>query len=86
MKIFHRTRRKQSLYQSQKCRFSYVSSFRDVCTSYACIVDIHPTAVVDPNVIGSGAKIGACCYIGPDVKIGANAIIYPNVTILMHLL
>jgi UDP-3-O-[3-hydroxymyristoyl] glucosamine N-acyltransferase len=22
------------------------------------------------------------CYIGPDVKIGANAILYPNVTIL----
>jgi UDP-3-O-[3-hydroxymyristoyl] glucosamine N-acyltransferase len=52
-----------------KRRFSYVSSFRDVCTPYACIsVDIHPTAVVDPTaVIGSGA-IGACCYIGPDVN------------------
>ncbi|MBX9887884.1 MAG: UDP-3-O-(3-hydroxymyristoyl)glucosamine N-acyltransferase [Flavobacteriaceae bacterium] len=46
-------------------------------------VDIHPSAVVDNTAtIGTGAKIGAGCYIGPDVKISANAIIYPNVTIL----
>jgi hypothetical protein len=30
-------------------------------------------------------KIGACCYIGPDVKIGANAIIQ-MLRFLMHLL
>lgn len=45
--------------------------------------DIHPTAVIDISAkIGNGAKIGACCYVGPNVKIGENSIIYPNVTIL----
>jgi UDP-3-O-[3-hydroxymyristoyl] glucosamine N-acyltransferase len=46
-------------------------------------VDIHPS-VVTLLLCRCGAKIGACCYIGPDVKIGANAIIYPNVTILTY--
>ncbi|OCB78658.1 UDP-3-O-(3-hydroxymyristoyl)glucosamine N-acyltransferase [Flavobacterium crassostreae] len=45
--------------------------------------DIHPTAVIDITAtIANGTKIGAGCYIGPEVKIGENCIIYPNVTIL----
>jgi UDP-3-O-[3-hydroxymyristoyl] glucosamine N-acyltransferase len=43
-------------------------------------VDIHPSVVDNTALVW--CKIGAGCYIGPDVKIGANAIIYPNVTIL----
>ncbi len=47
------------------------------------IVDIHPKAVVDETaIIKNGVKIGAGCYIGPNVTIAENAIIYPNVTIL----
>lgn len=45
--------------------------------------NIHPSAVIDETAtIGNNSKIGAGCYIGPNVKIGDNAIIYPNVTIL----
>nr|WP_315146747.1 UDP-3-O-(3-hydroxymyristoyl)glucosamine N-acyltransferase [uncultured Flavobacterium sp.] len=46
-------------------------------------IDIHPTAVVEQNVIiGSGSRIGAGSYIGSKVVIGENVTIYPNVTIL----
>ena len=45
-------------------------------------VDIHPTAVIDETaIIETGVKIGANCYIGPNVKIETNTILYPNVTI-----
>jgi len=46
-------------------------------------VEIHPSATIDLKAtIAKGAKIGAGCYIGPEVTIGENTIIYPNVTIL----
>ena len=45
--------------------------------------DIHPTATIDETAqIGDGTKIGANCYVGPNVKIGESTILYPNVTIL----
>lgn len=47
------------------------------------IIDIHPTAVIDLTAtICNGARIGAGCYIGPNVVLGDNTTIYPNVTIL----
>jgi len=46
-------------------------------------VDVHPNAVIDATAkIGNGSRIGAGCYIGPNVKIGDDTTIYPNVTIL----
>ncbi|MBC5837741.1 UDP-3-O-(3-hydroxymyristoyl)glucosamine N-acyltransferase [Flavobacterium muglaense] len=46
-------------------------------------VDIHPTAVIDATAtVCNGARIGASCYLGPNVIIGDNSTIYPNVTIL----
>lgn len=45
--------------------------------------EIHPTAVIDATAtICNSVKIGAGCYIGPNVIIRDNTIIYPNVTIL----
>lgn len=46
-------------------------------------VDIHPTAVIDSTAtLRNGVRIGAGCYIGPEVTIGDHTTIYPNVTIL----
>jgi UDP-3-O-[3-hydroxymyristoyl] glucosamine N-acyltransferase len=43
-------------------------------------VDIHPTAVVDKSAtIGTGSRIGAGSYVGPNVKIEKMQL-YPNVT------
>ena len=45
--------------------------------------EIHPTAVVDASAtIGNGTRIGANCYVGPNVVLGECVTLYPNVTIL----
>jgi UDP-3-O-[3-hydroxymyristoyl] glucosamine N-acyltransferase len=45
--------------------------------------DVHPNATIHDSVIlGIGSKVGAGCYLGPNVVIGKNVTIYPNVTIL----
>jgi UDP-3-O-[3-hydroxymyristoyl] glucosamine N-acyltransferase len=46
-------------------------------------INVHPSAVIDASAtIAGSAKVGAGCYIGPNVKIGEYSIIYPNVTVL----
>lgn len=43
---------------------------------------IHSTAVIDETAkIADGVKIGALCYIGPNVEIGAGTIIHARVTV-----
>lgn len=45
--------------------------------------EVHPNATIDNSVIlGKHSRIGAGCYLGPNVVIGENVTIYPNVTIL----
>jgi UDP-N-acetylglucosamine acyltransferase len=45
-------------------------------------VEIHPTAVVSPDVrLGEGVKIGAYAVIDDDVEIGDGTEIFPHVTI-----
>ena len=47
--------------------------------------EIHPNATIDTTAkIGLHVKIGAGCYVGPNVTLGDNVILYPNVTILDH--
>lgn len=47
------------------------------------IHEIHPTATIDSSVkIGIGTRIGAGCYVGPNVVLLENVTLYPNVTIL----
>jgi UDP-3-O-[3-hydroxymyristoyl] glucosamine N-acyltransferase len=46
-------------------------------------IEIHPTAVIDASVvIGKCSRVGAGCYLGPNVILADNVTIYPNVTIL----
>lgn len=47
--------------------------------------EIHPNSTIDTTAkIGLYVKIGAGCYVGPNVTLGDNVILYPNVTILDH--
>jgi UDP-N-acetylglucosamine acyltransferase len=45
-------------------------------------VQIHPTAIVDPNAeIGAGTIVGPYCVIGPNVAIGDNCWLQHHVTL-----
>ncbi len=47
------------------------------------MVGVHGSAVVESSaVIGTGARIGANCYVGHKTRIGAGAVLHPNVTVL----
>jgi UDP-N-acetylglucosamine acyltransferase len=47
-----------------------------------CTTEIHPTALVDPNVrMGQGVSIGAYSVVGSNVQIGDGTRIDPNVVI-----
>jgi UDP-N-acetylglucosamine acyltransferase len=48
----------------------------------SAIVDVHPTAVLDPTVdLGADVTIGAYAVLGPGVTIGAGSVIGPHVVI-----
>lgn len=46
------------------------------------MVDIHPTAVIDPKAeLGADVSIGPYCIVGPDVKLGDGVKLHPHVVV-----
>lgn len=45
-------------------------------------IGVHPTALVDDSVkMGKGVRIGAACYVGPNVELEDGVVLHPRVSV-----